>query len=165
MDLDWTTVTHGLNQTASNATGAPHQASWWVAIGLGASFVAAVVIIVRGGVPSAPRAIPRARILARDSTASQVYCAIRHHGDYVERRELRRDLRQGLEMVGSPLRNVELERLAGDEEDRIVDAALDEQSHEVPLVDDPASPSLPRKRSQTPLEKVVENVTGKLTHL
>ena len=137
MDLDWTTVTH-FNQTAS-ATGAPHQASWWVAIGLGASFVAAVVIIVG--------------------------CAIRHHGDYVERRELRRDLRQGLEMVGSPLRNVELERLAGDEEDRIVDAALDEQSHEVPLVDDPASPSLPRKRSQTPLEKVVDNVTGKLTHL
>ena len=137
MDLDWTTVTH-FNQTAS-ATGAPHQASWWVAIGLGASFVAAVVIIVG--------------------------CAIRHHGDYVERRELRRDLRQGLEMVGSPLRNVELERLAGDEEDRIVDAALDEQSNEVPLVDDPASPSLPRKRSQTPLEKVVDNVTGKLTHL
>ena len=137
MDLDWTTVTH-FNQTAS-ATGAPHQASWWVAIGLGASFVAAVVIIVG--------------------------CAIRHHGDYVERRELRRDLRQGLEMVGSPLRNVELERLAGDEEDRIVDAALDEQSHEVPLVDDPVSPSLPRKRSQTPLEKVVDNVTGKLTHL
>ena len=68
-------------------------------------------------------------------------------------------------MVGSPLRNVELERLAGDEEDRIVDAALDEQSHEVPLVDDPVSPSLPRKRSQTPLEKVVDNVTGKLTHL
>ena len=138
MDLDWTTVTH-FNQTASNATGAPHQASWWVAIGLGLSFLAAVVIIVG--------------------------CAIRHHGDYVERRELRRDLRQGLEMVGSPLRNVELERLAGDEEDRIVDAALDEQSHEVALVDDPASPSLPRKRSQTPLEKVVENVTGKLTHL
>ena len=139
MDLDWTTVTSGVNQTASNATGAAHQASWWVAIGLGASFVAAVVIIVG--------------------------CAIRHHGGYVERRELRRDLRQGLEMVGSPLRNVELERLAGDEEDRIVDAALDEQSHEVPLVDDPVSPSLPRKRSQTPLEKVVDNVTGKLTHL
>ena len=139
MDLDWTTVTSGVNQTASNATGAPHQASWWVAIGLGLSFLAAVVIIVG--------------------------CAIRHHGDYVERRELRRDLRQGLEMVGSPLRNVELERLAGDEEDRIVDAALDEQSREVPLVDDPASPSLPRKRSQTPLEKVVDNVTGKLTHL